>query len=147
MQRRLAAADDDLVVEVEVLDQRLVVGDVDGSPSSSWPLPPDSLVLNIDAYLLRFFQLVMSGYLSAIHGGTYQPIMPSLPVRPASWTVLLSVDVLLDQVVVAPVLDDRVDGAVGHALPADLLLDAPGRSRCSRACSLATWPITWALAT
>ena len=29
----------------------------------------------------------MSGYSSAIHGGTYQPMMPSLPVSPASSTV------------------------------------------------------------
>ena len=49
-------------------------------------------------------------------------MMPSLPVSPASSTEPLLVDVLLDQVGVAPVLDDGVDGAVGHALPADLLL-------------------------
>ena len=77
----------------------------------------------MSAYLLRFFQSVMSGYLSAIHCGTNQPIRPSLPVLPASWTDFWSVDVLLDQVLVTPVLDHRVDGAVGHALPADLLLD------------------------
>ena len=41
----------------------------------------------MSAYLLRFSQLRMSGYFSAIHGGTYQPMMPSLPVRPASTTV------------------------------------------------------------
>ena len=76
----------------------------------------------MSAYLLRFSQSRMSGYSSAIHGGTYQPMMPSLPVSPASCTRALVVDVLRDQVVVAPVLDDGVDRAVGHALPADLLL-------------------------
>jgi len=59
----------------------------EGSPSSSWPLSPDSDVSNMSEYLLRFFQSVMSGYFSAIHGGTYQPMMPSFPVRPASTTV------------------------------------------------------------
>jgi hypothetical protein len=39
------------------------------------------------AYLLRFFQSVMSGYFFAIHGGTYQPMMPLFLVSPASWTV------------------------------------------------------------
>ncbi len=36
----------------------------------------------MSAYLLRFFQSVMSGYSLAIHGGTYQPITPLLPVEP-----------------------------------------------------------------
>src|SRR5215208_6257699 len=40
----------------------------------------------MSAYLLRFCQSVMSGYFSAIHGGTYQPMMPSLPVLPAICT-------------------------------------------------------------
>ena len=56
-----------------------------GSPSSSWPLPPDSDVLNIEAYLFRLFQFVMSGYFFFIHGGTYQPICPVMPMLPASW--------------------------------------------------------------
>ena len=86
-------------------------------------MPPDSEVLNIDAYLFRFFQSVMSGYFSAIHGGTYQPMMPLLPVEPALGGDLLLVDVLLLQVVVAPVLQDRVDLPGGEALPGDLLVD------------------------
>ena len=40
--------------------------------------------------MFRFFQLVMSGYFLAIHGGTYQPMIPSLPVGPASTTVFCS---------------------------------------------------------
>ena len=63
----------------------------DGSPSSSWPLPPDSEVLNMSAYLFRLCQSRMSGYLSAIHCGTNQPMMPSLPVTPASSTDFCSV--------------------------------------------------------
>src|SRR5919109_4438201 len=59
----------------------------DGSPSRSWPLLPDSEVLNFDAYLLRFFQSRMSGCALASHGGTYQPMMPLLPVGPASTAV------------------------------------------------------------
>ena len=56
----------------------------DGSPRRNWPLSPDSDVLNRSAYLLRFCQSVMSGCSSASHGGTYQPMMPSLPVGPSS---------------------------------------------------------------
>ena len=63
----------------------------DGSPSSSWPLSPDSDVLNRSAYLFRLFQSVMSGYWSAIHGGTNQPMSPSTPVLPASTATFLSV--------------------------------------------------------
>src|SRR5919198_80584 len=59
----------------------------DGSPSRSWPLPPDSEVLKLDAYLLRFFHWRMSGCALASHGGTYQPMMPLLPVGPASTAV------------------------------------------------------------
>ena len=53
-------------------------------------MPPDSEVLNRSAYLFRFFQSVMSGYFLAIHGGTYQPMMPSFLVSPASSTVFCS---------------------------------------------------------
>ena len=59
-----------------------------GSPSSSCPLPPDSEVLNRSEYLFRFFQLVMSGYFFFIHGGTYQPITPVMPMLPASSATL-----------------------------------------------------------
>src|SRR4051812_46010763 len=59
----------------------------DGSPSSNWPLSPDSEVLKSEAYLLRFFQSVMSGYFFAIHGGTNQPMTPLFPVCPASTAV------------------------------------------------------------
>ncbi len=55
-------------------------------------MPPDSEVLNIAAYLLRFAESVMSGYCFAIHGGTNHPMTPLLPVGPASratfWSVM-----------------------------------------------------------
>src|SRR3954466_2776545 len=59
----------------------------EGSPSRNWPLSPDSVVLNLSAYLLRLFQSSTSGCSAASHGGTYQPMIPLLPVWPASTAV------------------------------------------------------------
>src|SRR4029079_10558690 len=59
----------------------------DGSPARNWPLSPDSVVLNWSAYLLRLFQSRTSGCSVASHGGTYQPMIPLLPVWPASTAV------------------------------------------------------------
>jgi hypothetical protein len=47
--------------------------------------------LNTSAYLLRLFQSRMSGYVSTIHSGTYQPMIPVTPFGPASWATFFSV--------------------------------------------------------
>ncbi len=54
-------------------------------------MPPDSEVLNNDAYLLRLCQSLRSGYFSTIHGATYQPMTPLTPVDPASTATFWSV--------------------------------------------------------
>ena len=41
--------------------------------------------------MFRLFQLVMSGCALASHGGTYQPILPLLPVGPRSSATFCSV--------------------------------------------------------
>ena len=92
-----------------------------GSAPRNWPLSPDSEVLNRSAYLLRLFQSVMSGYLSTIHFGTYQPMIPLTPFGPASTASFSSRDVLLLELGMAPVLEDDVDLAGLEALPGDLL--------------------------
>src|SRR5690606_9902730 len=62
----------------------------DGELSRSWPLLPLSAVLNRSVYLLRFFQSVMSGCLSARYFGTNQPMWPTTPRSPPSTTDLFS---------------------------------------------------------
>ena len=84
----------------------------------------------------------MSGCSSASHGGTYQPMMPTLPCGADvhRGAVALALEELLLQVGVAPVLDDDVDLAGAEALPGDVLLEVLVVDRAARAASWATVP-------
>ena len=88
-------------------------------------MSPDSDVLNWSAYLLRILvrRVRMSGWASAKPRRHVPADDPLVAGRTGILGDLLLVDVLLDQVGVTPVLQDRVDIAGLEALPGDLLLD------------------------
>src|SRR3954452_4749792 len=121
-QRGLAAADDHLVVEVQVLHQRLVVGDVGRVAIEELSLAARLRGLEHRGVLVEVLPVRDVGVLLGHPRRDVPADDPVAAGQPGVLDALLVLDVLLHQVGVAPVLHDRVDGAVGHPLPADLLL-------------------------
>src|SRR4051812_9139713 len=122
-QGRLAAGVHDLEVQVEVLDQRLVVGDEGRVAVEELALATGLGGLELVGVLVQVLPVEDVGMRLGEPRRDVPADDPLVAVRAGVHRGLVALHVLLHEVGVTPVLDDHVDLAAAEALPGDLLLE------------------------